>query len=85
MFYEEMVTKWSSFFGKIVEHLGLDGAIPIDNYRLQGEFKVEPEDIYKHKRRVRPGNWKEVFTPELIEIAQGLLGSSLAEEGYTWD
>ena len=64
--YEEMVTDFPSWFGRVAAYLDLGG----DRARyhaLAGEFIVESEDVTRHKRRVRPGNWKEVFDQELRE------------------
>ncbi len=44
----------------------------------------EIEDPGSHKRRMRPGNWVDVFDDELKDMMQKRLGSRMAEFGYHW-
>ena len=41
--------------------------------------------IARHKRRVTPGNWREVFDDRLRDIYQRLAGQEMQAAGYTWD
>lgn len=48
---------------------------------------IEPpakEDPYKHKRRVTPGNWREVFDDRVRELFERRIGRELKIAGYTW-
>jgi|GEM_PF-5703132 len=42
------------------------------------------EDPGSHKRRMRPGNWVEVFDDELKGMMDQRLGKRMAEFGYHW-
>ena len=44
-------------------------------------YKVRPD---RHKRRVLPGNWREVFDDELESVCRDRVGPELEEAGYTW-
>ena len=51
------------------------------------EAAVQPPsqvDPYQHKRRVTPGNWREVFDRRLCKLFQRKLGALLTEAGYEW-
>lgn len=41
-------------------------------------------DPYKHKRRVTPGNWREVFDQRVRDVFERRIGRELQEAGYTW-
>lgn len=49
---------------------------------LKAPVKADPE---RHKRRVTPGNWKEVFDDRLREIYDRLIGPEMVAAGYLWD
>jgi len=38
----------------------------------------------KHKRRVTPGNWREVFDDRLRDMFESSIGPLMAEAGYAW-
>ena len=40
--------------------------------------------LNRHKRRVTPGNWREVFDDRLQQIYQDLIGEEMESAGYTW-
>ena len=48
---------------------------------LEAPAKVDPN---KHKRRVTPGNWREVFDERVRALFERRVGRELAEAGYTW-
>jgi len=48
---------------------------------VEAPRKVDP---YRHKRRVTPGNWREVFDDRVREVFERRVGRELAEAGYTW-
>ena len=82
--YEDMVLDWGGFFRGITDHLAIGESIDFAKYDLQREFTVDREDILSHKRRVKPENWREVFTPQLVEAAKRVYGEALEQEGYLW-
>ena len=44
----------------------------------------EKEDPTSHKRRMRPGNWVDVFDDELKDMVTSSLGGRLEQFGYAW-
>jgi hypothetical protein len=44
----------------------------------------ETIDPFQHKRRVTPGNWREVFDDQLINLFEKRIGTELAKAGYVW-
>jgi hypothetical protein len=45
----------------------------------------EVEDPTSHKRRMRPGNWIEVFDDELRAMLEEKIGNRMQEFGYHWN
>ncbi len=83
--YEKMVMSWWDFFEEVSDHLRIRPYLSYDRYDHEAEFRVERENVLRHKRRVRPGNWREVFDRGLVEEAKRLYGDTLEAEGYAWD
>lgn len=84
--YESMTTDFSTWRTQIEQHMswntdesqtvfaGLDKS-------LEPPAKVDP---YKHKRRVTPGNWREVFDERAKELFERRIGRELKQAGYAW-
>ena len=81
--YEDMVTDFPRWFDAVADHLDL-GLTRGDYYSLQSEFVVERENVHEHKRRVTPGNWKEVFDGELRDIFEKRIARSMQACDYGW-
>jgi hypothetical protein len=48
---------------------------------IEPPSKVDP---HKHKRRVTPGNWREVFDDRVREVFERRIGRELKQAGYAW-
>lgn len=84
--YESLTTDFPSWRAQIERHMqwtpeqsskvfaGLDKS-------LEPPSKVDP---HKHKRRVTPGNWREVFDDRVRELYERRIGRELQEAGYHW-
>lgn len=84
--YELLVTDCRTWFSRLVTLLQWPAAV-VDHLGPVLAREVAPperEDPAQHKRRVRPGNWREVFDEPLCERFGGDLGDSLEAAGYTW-
>jgi hypothetical protein len=85
--YELLVTDCRAWFERLVAHLGWPEAI-VDHLGPVLAREVAPpprEDPRQHKRRVRPGNWREVFDEALCERFREEIGEDLEAAGYRWD
>jgi hypothetical protein len=81
--YENMVTDFVRWIDRLAGDLRLDVNCS-RFYPLNKEFVVEQEDVTRHKRRVKPGNWMEVFDAELQQYFKNELGPLLEDAGYQW-
>lgn len=81
--YENMVSDFVDSFDRLRAHLDLD-LDPAKYHALQSEFVVGEEDVTKHKRRITPENWKEIFDDELCSRFEKELGPMLVDAGYAW-
>lgn len=84
--YEMLTTDFPSWRARVTEHMEWTpeqaGMIFSGMERsLEPPAKVDPN---KHKRRVTPGNWREVFDDRVRAIFERRVGAELAEAGYTW-
>jgi len=84
--YETLTTDFAAWRRQVHAHMGwsdeqAETVFAGLDKSLQAPSKVDP---YKHKRRVTPGNWREVFDERLREMFQRRIGRELAEAGYTW-
>ncbi len=83
--YEKMLADWDSFFGEILDWLGLTKLVDRSRYEFESEVRLPEAGIRRPQGQVTPGTWRYVFTPTLIETAQRLLGSDLDAQGLEWD
>ena len=84
--YETMTTNFPAWRSQVQQHMqwtpeqsdsvfrGLDKS-------LEPPAKVDP---YKHKRRVTPGNWREVFDDRVKDLFERRVGRELKQAGYVW-
>jgi hypothetical protein len=84
--YETLTTDFSAWMNLVQVYLGWTDQ---QAQAVAGglERAVEPPrkvDPYKHKRRVTPGNWREVFDDRVRAVFERRIGRELAEAGYTW-
>lgn len=86
MSYEQLLTDSAAWLASVSSHLGWS-ASATDSIaeRIAGAFDIPTEeDPNRHKRRMRPGNWTEVFDDQLQRLFDRLAGAELAEAGYHW-
>ena len=58
----------------------------IDDVKANFTDSFQPpdaQDPLKHKRRITPGNWKDVFDDELERLFERTVGDRLRANGYT--
>ena len=72
--YEEMVTAFPEFVGKVVEHTGLTGVQEVtDRIVAEADFEVSTEDVLSHKRSVQPGNHlKKLKSQTVVKLNDAL-------------
>ena len=67
--YEDMVENFDAWLHRVIEFLGMDLSREfIDRLKAEANFKVDKEDIHKHKRQVTPGDHKRKLKPETIDL-----------------
>lgn len=84
--YETLVTDPDAWLERVASYLGWDDT-QLDAVGKGLAESVRPpqeEQPDQHKRRVRPGNWREVFDDELETMFRAQVGRELDDAGYTW-
>lgn len=82
--YEDLVTAPHEWFRSVGEFVGWDDAF-IDEITDRFAKSFTPPDVadpLQHKRRITPGNWREVFDDELIADFDHKIGDRLRANGY---
>lgn len=84
--YEQLVTDFPGWIATVGEVFGWTSDETRQAEERLAPVVAPPESVdhMKHKRRVTPGNWREVFDDELRELFSRLLGPHLEAAGYTW-
>ena len=84
--YETLVGDFPGWLEQVRRHLGWSAELARSiGAGLEDQVKAPPEeDPRRHKRRVTPGNWQEVFDERLSEVFQRRLGRYLTGAGYEW-
>jgi hypothetical protein len=82
--YELLVTDFPMWIDRVAKHLDWSQSMvsqiaPGLGNDVQAPAKV---DHTRHKRRVRPGNWREVFDDSLSTLFQNEVGELLSRGGY---
>ncbi len=85
--YELLVTQPRDWLSTFVERANLTNWIDDDWLNRMCQHLQPPEtvDHYQHKRRVTPGNWKEVFDDNLRELMRSQVGDRMEQLNYSWD
>jgi len=84
--YEELMNDFDAWLTRVAAHLDWSattaGRI---GSRVRGALKPpKRERPNRHKRRMTPGNWREVFDEQLRARFEERLGDTLEAAGYTW-
>jgi hypothetical protein len=85
--YEALINSPRLWLSRFVAH-GNFRAIVDHNWHTEMLMHLRPpfaENPGIHKRRMRPGNWREVFDDEMHEMLEAVLGDRMSEFGYTRD
>ncbi|MHC4990973.1 MAG: hypothetical protein ACYTGC_08325 [Planctomycetota bacterium] len=84
--YELLVGDFERWYRTVADHL--QWSSPLAERIAEGlAATVQPpaaEDPHQHKRRVTPGNWREVFDERLRALFEREIGSEMAQAGYDW-
>jgi hypothetical protein len=81
--YEEMVTSFDTWLGKICNHLGANlSAEERKQITSLADFKVDRENINSHKRSVQPGNHKKHLSQETIARLDNIFADVNSFYGY---
>jgi len=87
--YEDMVLRFDLWLMQYL--MGFKHLVPAENIRplfthcldkFRSEFVILPEDVYRHKRKMVPGDHKEKLAPETIAIIKEAFGPTLENLGY---
>ena len=86
--YEEMVLDFPSWLRKVIDCFELENAD--ETYRIVAEryaetVKPEGENVFSHKRKVVPGDYKEKLQPETIAELNRRFAHALDVLGYSGD
>lgn len=85
--YEELVAEPGSWLRRVGQYIGWPGWVVSDLERDLAPRLQPPSvvDETQHIRRVTPGNWREVFTPQLRDHFEEHVGDLMERAGYTWE
>ncbi len=84
--YEDMVTDFDAWLNRLLAFLDLGTSQQlIDEIKAGASFNVSKEDIYKHKRQVKPGEHKRKLQPETVDFLNSRVKEVLDLFGYTED
>jgi len=82
--YEDMVTDFEPWLNRLSTFLDLDISEALRNEICDsGNFRVDKENVYKHKRQVTPGDYKRKLKPETIEGLNNNMKNVLNLYGYS--
>ena len=84
--YELLIRDPYLWLAKFVEFANLDDLVD-DEWMDQMAGHLQPpevEDPTSHKRRMKPGNWMDVFDDELKDLVTSRIGDRLETFGYSW-
>jgi hypothetical protein len=85
--YEMLINQPRQWLTRFVEFGQLHSYVDESWYAEMIEHLQPPEveDQTKHKRRMRPGNWVDVFDDQLRDRVEELVGDRMRQFGYSWE
>ncbi len=85
--YEQLINEPRQWLEAFVSHSGFESIVDDQWFDEMCENLKPPVEIdnFQHKRRVKPGNWKEIFDNNLAEIMKNRVGSTMEQLQYQWD
>ena len=84
--YEQLILDFDGWFDRVSSYLELTNE-ETEKIRARIAPTVEPpqkENPRKHKRRVTPGNWREIFDDDLRALFEERVGRQLEKANYSW-
>jgi hypothetical protein len=84
--YELLLNKPLAWLKQFIGFAGLERYVDEDWYEgmITHLQPPETEDPARHKRRMKPGNWVDVFDGELKNMFDQRVGSLMEQFGYVW-
>ena len=84
--YEDLVTDYHGWLERFSAHVGWADHVRHHIAELTGDPFVPPDegDPLQHKRRVTPGNWRELFDDDLRQLFDESCGEEMRSAGYDW-
>ncbi len=81
-----LTTDFAAWLARVQSHLGwTDEQAARVGHGLEVTVAAPArEDPHRHKRRVTPGNWREVFDDRLHRLFEESIGPDLEAAGYAW-
>lgn len=85
--YELLINQPREWLNRFVEFGELGNYVDDAWYESMVNHLTPPEteDPQSHKRRMRPGNWREVFDSSLSELLAPALVERMIQFGYSWE
>ncbi len=83
--YEDMVADFPAWLNRFVEPFPIpDKPVLVGKlaHQYRNNFDVGPEDVYRHKRQVTPGDHKRKLQPETIAFLNDKFAAILPALGY---
>jgi hypothetical protein len=84
--YELLLRNPRSWLSTFVSESGLNDVVDDTWYNTMVQQFVVPEseDVNRHKRRMKPGNWKDVFDEQLTQLINKRVGEQMEQLEYPW-
>lgn len=84
--YEELVTNYDQWLDRFGTCVGWPPDALAKIYEQTSESFVPPAVMqpHEHKRRITPGNWREIFDDRITAIFERECGDEMREAGYDW-
>lgn len=83
MTYEQLVLDFPSWIDRVLEVWGVDVSDRTRRKLMRmGRFDVDQEDVFSHKRQVRPGDHRRKLKSETIEEITEIFRPALVPLGY---
>lgn len=84
--YETLTTDFPAWMERVRTYMGWthDETALVNRGLEEAVAPPSTVDPREHKRRVTPGNWREVFDDRLQALFEEAIGRELADAGYSW-
>ena len=84
--YELLINHPRRWLNRFVRAAKLEDIVTDQWYDEMEKNLTPPTEVdkMKHKRRMRPGNWRQYFDDELKSMLDTQIGDRLVQYQYTW-